>query len=229
MIFRQFRAADKQLSYLFADPVTRQAALLDPHFDLESDYLAVIDHLDLKLAFVIETHAHESHLSAAPILCAETGAAWGASPRVECDGAMRAVRGGECIYIGEECFGALETPGHSPCSLCFRWRDLVFTGHTLLAGRAGPCNRPDSDAGQLYDSIVETLFDLPGNTRVLPGYDAGPEETTIGWERHNNAELGRGAKRPSFIECKNAEQPAASWAIRPPLTGGRPANLYRYF
>lgn len=228
MIFRQFRASDMQLSYLFADPVTRRAALLDPHFELESDYLDVIDHLDLRLNWVIETHAHESHLSAAPLLCDETGAVWGASSQVKTDGRTRVVCDGECIYMGEECFGAIDTPGHSPCSMCFRWRDLLFTGHTLLAGRAGPCNRPDSDAGQLYDSIVDTLFELPENTRVLPGFDDGHSATTIGWELRHNADLGSGPRRALFIDSKRSEQPAASWAIRPSPVGGRSANLYRY-
>ena len=74
MIFRQFVSAEGDSSYLLADPVTRYAALVDPHVQTRRGYGEVIGRLDLRLVYLIETHAHESHLSAAPVLREETGA-----------------------------------------------------------------------------------------------------------------------------------------------------------
>jgi len=74
VICRWFSITDEEISYLLADPVTRYAAVLDPHSQAELDYLKVIRKLDLRLVYLIETHAHESHLSAAPVLRAATGA-----------------------------------------------------------------------------------------------------------------------------------------------------------
>lgn len=229
MIFRQFCAEDKQLSYLFADPITRHATVLDPHIQLEQDYLSMIHRLDLKLEFAVESHAHESHMSAAPVLCNETGAQWITSTRIDTGGAARTVDDGECLYIGEECFGALETPGHSSCSMCFRWRDRVFTGHTLLAGATGPCSRPDSDAGQLYSSITKRLYALPQDTLVYPGCECmNQRESTIRRERHQNRELNAHTTCDAFINCKRPELQAMPWASRRRAASDRRADLYPF-
>ena len=200
MIFRQFQANDGQLSYLFADPITRQAAVLDSHFSLERDYLELIQQLDLKLKFAIETHAHESHFSAAPLLCKETGAEWIMSHLVAGAVKARALGHREYVFIGEEYFSALETPGHSACSMCFRWRSCVFTGHTLLARYTGDCGRPDADALKLYDSIVGQLYTLPGIIQVYPGLEtSGRVKSTIRDEREKNRLLKESTDRKHFV------------------------------
>ena len=203
MIFRQFHASDGQLSYLFADSVTRNTAILDPHLGLEHDYIDLIEHLDLKLEFVIETHAHESHFSAAPLLCEATGAYWFMSHMIADAVGARPLENGESVFMGEEYFDVLETPGHSACSLCFRWRDRVFTGHTLLVDRAGDCNRPDADADKLYNSITRCLYKLPRETMVFPGIgSAGRRESTIGFELENNHDLNTHTDREIFVALK---------------------------
>lgn len=229
MIFRQFHAADGQLSYLFADPITRQAVVLDSHLSLEDDYLKLIRHLDLKLEFAVETHAHESHFSAAPLLCEETGAHWVMSHTVAGAVQARPLEHGEYVYIGEEYFSALETPGHSACSMCFCWRDCVFTGHTLLAGGTGDCSRPDSDAIQLYQSIVGQLYVLPGNTWVYPGLEfAGGVQSTISDEHEENRELKSGTERESFVSAKRKAR-ATTHGEGPQAIAGYPGpELYPF-
>jgi sulfur dioxygenase len=216
MIFRQFCAPDKQLSYLLADPVTRQAVLLDPHFQLEEEYLAVIAHLDLEPAVVIDSHAHESHPSAAQMLCGETGATWITSSRMDTSGIAQVVAHGDVVVLGEEQLDVMETPGHSPCSLCLRWRDRVFTGHTLLAGRAGPCNRPDSNARQLFESIRKRLYVLPASVRVFPGFQYLAAESTIGYECRHNEELKSDTQLEEFLARKLLEQDVLpnSWDLQ---------------
>jgi glyoxylase-like metal-dependent hydrolase (beta-lactamase superfamily II) len=228
VIFRQFRAADSQLSYLFADPVTRRAAVLDPHLSLEREYLEMIGHLDLKLAFAIETHAHESHLSAAPLLCEETGACWLMSRLVAARARARPVDDGECVYIGEECVAALATPGHSACSMCFRWRDRVFTGHTLLTGRTGDCARTDADAATLYHSVARCLYALPGDTLVFPGLEtASGRASTIQFERRQNADLNAATSPESFVHGKRRAGGSLKTVVLPTGFGRPGADLYR--
>jgi len=228
VIFRQFRADDGQLSYLFADPVTRHAAVVDPHLSLEQDYFDMMRHLDLRLVLALETHAHESHLSAGPLLCEETGARWVLSSVAAGAVSASAARDGDCLYVGEECIGALATPGHSACSICLRWRDAVFSGHTLLAGAAGDCCRPDADAAALYDSIRARLYSLPPETRVYPGAEfAGARETTIGRERARNDEVSDTTSAMRFIAVKRADCRAARWALHL-ADSQRGADLYPY-
>jgi len=208
VIFRQFHASDGQLSYLFADSVTRNAAILDPHLGLEHDYIDLIEHLDLRLEFVIETHAHESHFSAAPLLCEATGAYWFMSHLIADTVHARPLEDGESVFMGEEYFDVLETPGHSACSLCFRWRDRLFSGHTLLAGRTGDCERPDADPHELFDSITRRLYVLPPETVVYPGLEVdGRCESTIGIERGQNRDLNVNTDKAIFMARKRCSGP----------------------
>ena len=206
MIFRQFCTADNDISYLLADPVSRYAAVMDPNIEAEREYIEVIRRLDLRLVYAIETHAHESHVSAAPVLRAETGARLVMQRTVAMDGVDVYVGHGERLFLGEEWIGVMETPGHSPCSLSYVWRDRVFTGHTLLAGSTGPCQRDDADAGRLFDSVVERLFALPDGMLVYPGCVSGERcSSSIGRERISNEDLQPQTTRADFIRCKQSE------------------------
>ena len=207
MIFRQFCTPDEEISYLLADPVTRYAAVLDPNLQAERDYLDVIRHLDLRLIYVIETHAHESHPSAAPVLRAETGAQLISHRVADLDCVDLRVNDDESIFMGEEVISVMATPGHSSCSLSYVWRDCVFTGHTLLAGVTGPCQRVDADAGRLFDSVRQRLFELPDETLVYPGYVTGKGRiSSIGQERATNNDLQPDTTREQFISRKQLEK-----------------------
>jgi sulfur dioxygenase len=219
VIFRQFCTADNDVSYLLADPVSRYAAVLDPNIEAERDYVDVIRRLDLRLVYAIETHAHESHVSAAPVLRAETGARLVTHRKVGMGGVDVYVDHGERLFLGEEWIGVMETPGHSPCSLSYVWRDRVFTGHTLLAGSAGPCHRADADAGRLFDSIVGRLFALPEDMLVYPGRVSGERcNSSIGHERVSNEDLQPQITRANFIRRKQSEAMVVGhdggWPIR---------------
>lgn len=205
MILRQFCAPDGQLSYLFADPVTRYAAAIDPHPRQEQEYLEMIQHLGLRLEFAVETHAHESHESASLLLKAETGAKWLSPRSAELDHVDERLEDGNTVFIGEGRIEVLHTPGHSPCSMCYLWGGHVFTGHTLLVGITGSCERPDSNAGQMFDSIQNRLYTLPATTVVLPGLlvlEKG--STNIGQERERNKDCQPGTTREQFVRQKQA-------------------------
>ena len=207
MIFRQFCTPDDEISYLLADPVTRYAAVLDPNLQAERDYLGVIRQLDLRLIYVIETHVHESHPSAAPVLRAETGVQLISYRAADLECVDVRVADDESIFLGEEVISVMETPGHSSCSLSYVWRDCVFTGHTLLAGVTGPCRRADADAGRLFDSVRQRLFELPDETLVYPGYVTGKGRiSSIGQERATNTDLQPDTTREQFISRKQLEE-----------------------
>jgi glyoxylase-like metal-dependent hydrolase (beta-lactamase superfamily II) len=211
VIFRQFRTRDEDIGYLLADPVTRHAALLDPHIDAEQECMEVIRQLDLRLVRLIETHLHESHLSAAPLLRADTGARLVAHRCVDVPCVDLRVDHGETIFVGEEVIRVLATPGHSACSLSYLWRDRVFTGHALLAGDTGPCRRRDADAGQLFDSVSQRLFALPDETLVFPGRVLGEQcSSSIARERQLNARSPAWLSREAFIQHKQREA-ARGW------------------
>lgn len=229
MIFRQFLARDGQLSYLFADPVTRHAVVIDPHISLEQDYFGLISQLDLKLEYAIETHAHESHLSAGPVLCEETGARWAMSRAADISVRARRIDDDECFFLGEECFIALATPGHSACSMCFRWRDRVFTGHTLLAGITGDCKRPDADPATLHGSIIHVLYALPDDTLICPGMlTPGGRSSNIGFEREHNSELTAHTSVYEFVAAKRREAGEAAMTVPRAVAERASADLYPF-
>lgn len=219
MIFRQFCTPDTQLSYLLADPVSRYAAVIDPHIDAERDYLGVVQELDLHLVYAVETHAHESHASAAPLLRERTGARRVTHSSVSVDYVDLQVDDGDALFIGEEAVSVLSTPGHSPCSICLFWRDRLFTGHTLLAGASGDCRRSDASAGALFDSLHGRVLVLADETLVFPGRLLVQRRVScIGQERAANDDLRSGATRDEFVRRKRLESlHAGHW---------QPATLY---
>jgi sulfur dioxygenase len=213
VIFRQFCTPDEEISYLLADPVSRYAAVLDPNIQATRDYLEVLRRLDLRLMHVIETHVHESHFSAAPVLRAETGARLVANKSAVLTCVDMPVEDDEDIYLGEEVITVMATPGHSGCSLSYLWRDRVFTGHTLLAGVTGTCQRSDSNAGLLFESVHDRLFKLPAETLVYPGRLIEKRRIScIGQERAVNTDLAPETRLEDFIARKQAEkQHHKSW------------------
>ncbi len=206
MIFRQFSTREGELSYLVADPVTRQAAFIDPSEALLADYEAIIRELGLEPAYLLETHLHEAHVSAAPGLREQWGARLVMHKDIELPCIDVRVKDDDPLYVGEERLKVLETPGHSRCSVSYQWRDRVFTGHSLLAGAAGPCRRSDADPAQLYESIHARLYALPDETLVFPGHvREGLRVSTIGQEKATNRELPGRATEAGFVAMKQQQ------------------------
>jgi len=206
VIFRQFCTADKEISYLLADPVTRQAALLDPNMIAIEEYIATIESMDLTLAYVMETHLHESHRSASAALREQMDAQLVAHQAAQLVCTDLAVDDEDSVYIGEELIRVMATPGHSRCSLSFHWRDRVFTGHTLLAGISGLCQREDSDAADMLNSIQKKLLTLPGETLVYPGrINVNHCLSSIAQEKTGNADVKTSMTKKKFIQRKRQQ------------------------
>jgi glyoxylase-like metal-dependent hydrolase (beta-lactamase superfamily II) len=108
------------------------------------------------------------------------------------------LRHGDVVRVGEVAITALATPGHTDDSLSFMVPGAVFTGDALLIRGCGRADFQNGDAGQLYDSITRTLFNLPDDTVVYPGHDyKGRTASSIGEEKRWNPRLA-GKTRAQF-------------------------------
>jgi len=229
------------VSYLVADPVSRRAAVIDPvlDFDLASGkadvrsaeaILAAARAEGLTIEWVLETHAHADHLSAAPVIKAETGARVGIGEHIrEVQQIFRPVfqaedlapdgsafdhlfADGERFAIGELEVEVLHVPGHTPADVAYRIGDAVFVGDTLFMPDYGTARAdfPGGDARKLYRSI-RRLLALPGETRLYmchdykaPGRDDYRWETTVAEERRANVHLHDGVSEDAFVAMREA-------------------------
>lgn len=200
MIFRQlFDAESSTYTYLIADPETRLAALVDPVREQIERDLALLADLDLKLAYVLDTHVHADHVTAAGTLRQRTGARTvggeKAAPCVD----LRVKHGG-VIEVGALRVTLLETPGHTDDSVSYLVGDSLFSGDALLVRGTGRTDFQNGNPRALYHSITQVLFALPDETRVFPGHDyRGNSVTTIGEEKRFNPRLA-GKDEAAFVQ-----------------------------
>lgn len=232
-----FDEATNTASYLVSDPVSRQAAVIDPVLDYDATtgkastrsadaILEAAKAAGLDIAWVLETHAHADHLSAAPYIKVKTGAQVGIGEHIRevqkifrpvfnaqdisGDGAEfdRLFRDGETFGIGGLAVKVLHTPGHTPACISYVIGENVFVGDTLFQPDYGTARAdfPGGDARTLYRSI-QKLLALPPETRVFVCHDYKHEgrdsyvlETTIGQERRNKHIAG--VSEDGFVEMR---------------------------
>ncbi len=200
MIVRQlFDAETFTYTYLVADEESGQAALIDPVLEQIDRDLLLIRELGLTLAYVLETHVHADHVTAAGVLRDRTGAKTVAGARgAPC--ADMAVRHGDAIALGGLTIRVLETPGHTDDSLSFHVPGMVFTGDALFIRGTGRTDFQNGDAGTLYDSITRVLFVLPDATVIYPGHDyKGRTTSTVAEEKAHNPRVA-GKTRDEFVQ-----------------------------
>lgn len=247
-VHAQFDEATHTVSYVVWDPTTCRAAIIDPVLDYDhrtgrvshrsaDDLLGFVADQGLSVDWVLETHAHADHLSAAPYLKEKTGAPIGIGARitevqrtfapvfgledVSGDGREfdRLFRDGETIAIGGLQVEVMHTPGHTPACVSYRIGEAVFVGDTLFMPDYGTARAdfPGGDARTLYRSI-HRLLALPDATRLYlchdykaPGRDHFAWETTVGEEKTRNIHVGGGVDEASFVamrEARDATLPA---------------------
>ena len=194
-----FDPVSSTFTYILADPVTRDAVMIDAVDSQFDAYSALLDRERLKLRYVLETHTHADHITAAGRLSRSTGAKSAAPLPCGITVADLQLGHGALLGFGGETIRALHTPGHTSGSMSYAWRDGVFTGDTLLIGGCGRTDFQSGDAGALYDSITQTLFALPDATVVYPGHDYnGRTSSTIGAEKRANKRVA-GRSREEFV------------------------------
>ncbi len=234
-----FDEATNTITYLVADPVTKRCAIIDSvaDFDYESGRLSFeqadglieeIERREMKLDWLIETHVHADHLSAAPYLKARLGGQIGISRKItevqstfgevfhegsdfSRDGSQFDVlfSDGDTYQIGSLQGFAMATPGHTPACMVHVIGNAAFVGDTLFMpdGGSARADFPGGDAGELYDSIQKVLA-LPDEMRLFMCHDYGPNgreirwETTVTEQKANNIHVGGGKTREAFIRMR---------------------------
>ncbi len=235
-----FDEATFTVSYLVADPATGAAAVIDPVLDYDhkagtvdvrsvEKILQQAEARNLRIEWVLETHAHADHLSGAPWIKAKTGAKIGIGEHIKdvqrifrpifnaddlkTDGSDfdHLFRDGEKISLGALEIEIMHLPGHTPADIAYKIADAVFVGDTIFMPDYGTARAdfPGGDAAQLYRSIRK-LLSLPPETRLFmchdykaPGRDQYAWETTVREQREANVHIHDGVDAEEFVAMRN--------------------------
>lgn len=202
MLFKQFFHQEScTYTYLISCATSKNAILIDPVSTDIDDYLEIFDKYGLKLKYALDTHVHADHITASGLLKKKCGCKTAVSKLCDAERADIQIHDNDIFSIsGSEKIKAISTPGHTKGSVCFLWRDRLFTGDTLLINGCGRTDFQGGDAGQQYDSITQSLFTLPDETLVYPGHDYnGHWVSNIMQERNTNGRLA-GKTKEQFIK-----------------------------
>ncbi|MBN8903087.1 MAG: MBL fold metallo-hydrolase [Rhodospirillales bacterium 69-11] len=235
-----FDEATFTVSYVVADPETRRAAIIDTVLDFDpasgrtsrqsaDAVIAFVRQSGLEVEWLLETHVHADHLSAAPYVQQQLGGklaigsnirtvqetfgkAFNVEPEFARDGSQfdHLFKDGEQFRVGNLPATALHTPGHTPACMTYVIGDAAFVGDTLFMPDYGTarCDFPGGDARQLYRSI-QKIFALPPQTRLFmchdykaPGRDDYRWETTVAEERAKNVHVHDGTTEDAFVQMR---------------------------
>lgn len=208
-MFKQFYdEVSSTLTYLLADEQSRQAVLIDPVTDNIDEYLDFLRHAELNLVYSLETHVHADHITGGGKLKALTHAKTAVSNACGAETADIQLQDHDEIVFGAEKIKVIATPGHTPGSLSFLWRDRLFTGDSLLINGCGRTDFQGGDAGKLYDAITTRLFSLAPETLVYPGHDYnGRRVSSIAQEKLINPRLANKTKAEFVHLMENLNLP----------------------
>ena len=234
-----FDPATNTISYVVSDPASKSCAVIDSVMDINfsagritydhaDEIVAYIEKNDLKLEWLIETHVHADHLSAAPYIQDKLGGKIGIGENItiiqdtfgkvfnegtefQRDGSQfdKLFGEGDTYKIGTMDAFTMHTPGHTPACMVHVIGNVAFTGDTLFMpdGGSARADFPGGDAGELYDSIQKVLA-LPDDMRLFMCHDYGPNgrdiqwETSVGDEKVHNIHVGGGKSREEFVKFR---------------------------
>lgn len=235
-------------SYVVVDETTQQCAIIDSVLDYDpaagrtstagaDNIITFVRENELTVEWILETHVHADHLSAAPYLQEQLGGKLGIGAEIVTvqelfgklfnegtefcrDGSQfdALFSDGDTFTLGTLKARAIHTPGHTPACMTYVIEDAVFLGDTLFMPDYGTarCDFPGGDAGQLYDSI-QKIFALPDASRVFmchdykaPGRTEYLYETTIADERKHNIHVREGVTKEEFVAMRNKRDASLS-------------------
>ena len=230
------------VSYVVKDPGSKSCAIIDSVLDFDpksgrtrtdsaDEIIAYVKKEGLKVEWILETHAHADHLSAAPYLKAHVGGTTAIGSHIkdvqevfgklfnvekgfQTDGSQfeHLFEDGEEFEIGGTTMRAMHTPGHTPACMTYVMDDAAFVGDTLFMPDYGTARAdfPGGDARVMYRSIQKILA-LPDETKLFmchdykaPGRDEYRWETTVAEEKANNVHVGSGATEDDFVALREA-------------------------
>jgi len=222
IFYQLFEPETGTYTYLIADKASQEAALIDPVLETIERDLQLVQDLGVQLKYVLDTHIHADHITAAGAIRERTKAQTVIHKGAQVDCADLQVSEGQVLKIGATEIKVIATPGHTDCCVCYKVHDLLFTGDTLLIRGTGRTDFQQGSAEKLYDSVHQKLFILPDDTKVYPGHDyKGQTASTIGLEKKLNARLGGGKSKAQFVQIMKELQ------LSPPknILKAVPANL----
>jgi len=234
-----FDDATNTITYIVKDPNSNHCAIIDSVMDIDyaagritykaADKLIVeIQDRGLTVDWIIESHVHADHLSAAPYIQDKLGGKIGVGEKImviqetfgkvfnegtdfQRDGSQfdALFKDGDTYNIGTMQAFAMYTPGHTPACMVHVIGNAAFAGDTLFMpdGGSARCDFPGGDAGELYDSIMKVLA-LPDETRLFMCHDYGPNgraiewETTVADQKADNIHVGGNKTRADFIKFR---------------------------
>jgi glyoxylase-like metal-dependent hydrolase (beta-lactamase superfamily II) len=224
MIFEQVATGGCQ-SYLLGCDDTRSAILIDPHLEQMDRYQGLAAKDGLRIRYVLDTHTHADHFSAAKELGRCLGAPVVTSRLSPAPYADLRLADGEILKVGNMRLRALHTPGHTRDSMCLLAEDRIFTGDTLLIGGTGRTDLPSGDPDALYDSLFGIVLKQDPALLVYPAHDyKGRGHSTIAAEIAGNPRLQK-RDRGEFIAMMqqlNLDAPThLTEALRTNMSGGK--------
>ncbi len=236
-----FDKATWSLSYVVYDENTKDAVILDPVWDYDPgssklstesarQVLDFVKNKNLKVHYILETHAHADHVSGSQFLKKELAGSkigigakitdvqkvfknvFNLSPDFKTDGSQfdLLLEEGKPLKAGVLNIETIHTPGHTPACGSYVIGDAVFTGDALFMPDygTGRCDFPSGSADDLYTSVHEKLYKLPDHFRVFVGHDYMPNgrelafESTIGEEKAKNIQINVETNRKQFVEFR---------------------------
>jgi glyoxylase-like metal-dependent hydrolase (beta-lactamase superfamily II)/rhodanese-related sulfurtransferase len=224
MIFEQVATGGCR-SYLVGCADTLSAALIDPEISQVDRYKALATRHGLHIRYVIDTHTHADHFSAArqlsemllaPTVMHQASPTPFASLRLDDD---------DMLLVGKLRIRAIHTPGHTRDSMCLVVEDRVFTGDTLLIGGTGRTDLPTGDPEQLYESLFGKLLKLDPALLVYPAHEyKDRSHSSLGAEIADNPRLQK-RERDAFVQMMRELNLAApthlTEALRTNMSGGK--------
>ncbi|CAN0596927.1 unnamed protein product, partial [Ectocarpus sp. 12 AP-2014] len=232
--------ATNTISYVVRDPNGSSAAIIDSVLDFDyasgqtntnaaDDVITFVKSQGLKVEWILETHVHADHLSAAPYLQEKLGGKIGIGDQItvvqdtfgkvfnegtefQRDGSQfdALFKEGDIFHIGQMRSDVMHTPGHTPACMTYVIGDAAFVGDTLFMPDFGTarCDFPGGSADALYDSVHRILA-LPDQTRIFVGHDycaPGREdyawESTVAEQKAKNVHIGDGRAREDFVKMR---------------------------
>lgn len=242
-----FDPATWTLTYIVKDPNSSSCAIVDSVLDYEAasgrtktksadQVIAMVESENLTVEWILETHVHADHLSAAPYLHNKLGGKIGigahitdvqnifgnlfnAEPEFRRDGSQfdHLFTDGDTFAIGGLTATAMHTPGHTPACMTYHIGDALFVGDTMFMPDFGTarCDFPGGDARVLYQSI-QRLLALPPETRMFMCHDYMPNgrkmqyETTVGEQKASNLHVHDGVSEDEFVAMRSAKDKTLS-------------------
>ena len=184
-----------------ADPLTREAIIIDPVLETVERDLKLIQELDLNLLYILETHIHADHVTGSSELKKRIGAKSAVSKKAGVCCADLELEENHEVKFGRYSLKVLETPGHTDESLSFLCEKMIFTGDSLMIRGTGRTDFQNGSSDVLFESIHKKIFPLPDDTKIYPAHDyKGMLYSTVLCEKQFNPRVGGGKTKEEFIE-----------------------------